>query len=118
MKAFEMSRRHGELCPLDTTLKILDGKWKSIILCRLMKHEFRYTELLRTLPGCTRRMLSLQLSQLENDRIIVKQTDTSYVPVKTSYRLTPAGRSLVPIIVAMNKWGATYLKRLIPVEAK
>lgn len=118
MKASEMSRRHGELCPLDTTLKILDGKWKSIILCRLMKHEFRHTELLRTLPGCTRRMLSLQLSQLENDRIIVKQTDTSYVPVKTSYRLTPAGRSLVPIVLAMNRWGATYLKRLIPVEAK
>lgn len=36
MDAMAMRTRHTELCPLDTTLKILDGKWKSIILCRLM----------------------------------------------------------------------------------
>ncbi|HAT55013.1 MAG TPA: transcriptional regulator [Lactobacillus sp.] len=112
MDAVEMSERHGELCPLDATLKVLDGKWKSIILCRLMDHEYRYSELLKTLPGCTRRMLSLQLQQLMHDQIIVKRIDTHYIPTATSYRLTVLGRTLVPVVLAMNNWGKDYLRAL------
>jgi len=112
MDALTTQTRHGEVCPLDTTLKILDGKWKSIILCRLMNQELRYTELLKTLSGCTRRMLSLQLAQLENDHIIQKEIDTSYVPIKTSYHLTSLGRSLVPVIQLMDAWGESYIRAL------
>lgn len=112
MIAADMSTRHGERCPLDSTLKILDGKWKSIILCRLMEKEMRYSEILKTLPGCTRRMLSLQLVQLEDDHIIKKEIDTSFVPIKTSYHLTDLGQSLVPIIKAMDNWGQVYLEAL------
>jgi Predicted transcriptional regulators len=83
MVAAEMSTRHGERCPLDSTLKILDGKWKSIILCRLMQQkEMRYSEILQTLSGCTRRMLSLQLSQLETDHIIKKRSTHRLYPLK------------------------------------
>lgn len=110
MTALEMQTRHQERCPLDTTLKVLDGKWKSIILCRLTDHDYRYTELLRTLSGCTRRMLSLQLQQLIDDAIIVKTVDPSYVPTKTSYALTSLGQSLVPLIQAMDRWGAAYIQ--------
>lgn len=110
MDAIHMSTRHGEFCPLDTTLQVLDGKWKSIILCRLMDQELRYSELLKSLSGCTRRMLSLQLSQLENDHIIQKEIDTTYVPIKTSYHLTELGKSLIPIIKAMDSWGESYLQ--------
>ncbi|MFC6182120.1 winged helix-turn-helix transcriptional regulator [Lactiplantibacillus daowaiensis] len=112
MDAFSTQTRHGEVCPLDTTLKILDGKWKSIILCHLMQQDLRYTELLNTLPGCTRRMLSLQLSQLITDQIIQKDIDTSFVPIKTSYRLTALGQSLVPVIQAMDQWGTDYIQTL------
>ena len=112
MTAADMSTRHGEVCPLDTTLNILNGKWKSIILCRLMEHEMRYSELLKSLSGCTKRMLSLQLSQLENDKIIKKEIDTSYIPIKTSYHLTELGQSLIPIILGMDSWGERYLKNL------
>lgn len=113
MVAADMSTRHGEHCPLDSTLKILDGKWKSIILCRLMQQkEMRYSEILQTLSGCTRRMLSLQLSQLEADHIIKKEIDTSFVPTKTSYHLTELGQSLVPIIKKMDIWGQMYLDTL------
>ncbi|VDG31090.1 hypothetical protein [Lactobacillus crustorum] [Lactiplantibacillus mudanjiangensis] len=112
LTALNTQTRHGEVCPLDTTLKVITGKWKSIILCRLMKQELRYSELLRTLPGCTRRMLSLQLSQLEADHIIQKEVDPTYTPIKTSYHLTELGQSLVPIIQAMDQWGAQYIKTL------
>lgn len=112
MDALDMKTRHGELCPLDTTLKILDGKWKSIILCRLMEQELRYSELLKTLPGCTRRMLSLQLSQLEQDQIIAKEIDVSFILIKTSYHLTDLGKSLVPLIKSMDQWGEMYIKTI------
>lgn len=116
MDAVTQQTRHGEVCPLDTTLQLLAGKWKSIILCRLMQHELRYTQLLKTLPGCTRRMLSLQLAQLEADQIIQKQIDASYVPIKTSYRLTPLGKSLVPIIKLMDQWGEHYIQTVTMTE--
>lgn len=109
MDALRMSTRHGEICPLDTTIKVLDGKWKSIILCRLIDQELRYSEILRSLSGCTRRMLSLQLEQLEHDHIIKKEIDTSFVPIKTSYHLTKLGESLIPIIKAMDDWGEMYI---------
>jgi len=109
MNALSTSMRHDELCPLDSTLKVLDGKWKTIILCRLMHQELRYTEILNSLSGCTRRMLSLQLSQLIEDHIIVKNIDTNYIPIKTSYRLTKLGHSLVPIIESMDTWGKMYI---------
>lgn len=53
----ENSRRHEEFCPLDTTLSILSGKWKSIIICRLMGSSQRFSSLLKGMPGCTSRML-------------------------------------------------------------
>lgn len=112
MTALQMQTRHGEVCPLDTTLKVLDGKWKSIILCRLMTEDLRFTTLLRSLPGCTRRMLSLQLSQLISDHIIAKEVDTSFVPTKTSYHLTELGLSLIPVIQAMDVWGQQYITAL------
>lgn len=114
MTAFDMQTRHGEVCPLDTTLKILTGKWKSIIICRLMHGEQRFTELLHTLPGCTRRMLALQLQELMTDQIIKKTVDLSVTPLKTSYQLTELGMSLIPIVQAMDAWGTTYIAALQP----
>lgn len=75
-----------------------------------MQHEMRYTELLHSLTGCTRRILSLQLQQLENDHIIRKETDPTFVPIKTRYHLTALGESLVLIIRSMDTWGRDYLK--------
>jgi len=112
MDALTARHRHDEDCPLDTTLQILSGKWKSIILCRLRTQEMRFTELLLTLNGCTRRMLALQLSQLITDQIIVKTIDTSFTPTKTSYRLTALGQSLVPVVLMMNQWGTHYLNTI------
>lgn len=112
MTAIELSTRHAEFCPLDTTLKVLDGKWKSIILCRLMAESLGYTQLLKSLKGCTRRMLSLQLNQLVADRIVEKTVNTQTVPIQTRYSLTPLGESLVPVILEMNTWGRQYIAAL------
>ncbi len=110
MNAINSSTKHQEFCPLDTTLEILSGKWKSIIICRLMEKKMRFTELLRTMPSCTRRMLALQLNQLADSHIIFKKIYPDDVPIKTVYALTGLGETLVPIIKQMDTWGLNYLK--------
>ncbi|RXT58075.1 winged helix-turn-helix transcriptional regulator [Lacticaseibacillus chiayiensis] len=104
----ENSRRHDEFCPLDTAISILAGKWKSIIICRLMDAPLRFSELQRTMSGCTNRMLAMQLNELEEDKIIFRQDGENH----PCYALTSVGKTMVPIIRAMNDWGRAYLKQM------
>ncbi|MFO1546400.1 helix-turn-helix domain-containing protein [Lactiplantibacillus plantarum] len=104
----ENSRRHEEFCPLDTTLSILSGKWKLIIICRLMGSSQRFSSLLKGMPGCTSRMLAMQLKELVADQIVSQQTVANH----SVYELTNIGISLVPIVKAMDRWGEAYLETL------
>ncbi|WP_395319641.1 winged helix-turn-helix transcriptional regulator [Fructilactobacillus frigidiflavus] len=110
-KALKSQNKHSEICPLDTTLEILAGKWKSIILCRLMNNNLHFNELNRSIHNCSKRMLAIQLKQLIEDDIVKKNvvvTDQNQIMI--SYSLTDLGVSLVPIIKKMDKWGAKYIK--------
>ena len=98
----------AEGCPVESTLQIISGKWKSVIIYHLIKQKnCRFNELQKLMPNCSRRMLSLQLKELENDQIISKTVYPS-VPPKTSYRLTNLGNSLTTLILEMEKWGVKY----------
>jgi DNA-binding HxlR family transcriptional regulator len=108
--AVRRSVRHDEYCPLDTTLSILSGKWKSIILCRLMQGPLHFGEIRRSIPSCSKRALAMQLAELEQDRVISKEIEADRMPVRTLYRLTDIGESLVPIIRQMDEWGRDYLQ--------
>lgn len=95
-------------CPVESTLQIISGKWKSVILFHLIENEVcRFGELQRLMPNCSRRMLALQLSELEQDGILLK-TIYPVIPPKTEYRLTELGETLTPVIEEMNKWGQMY----------
>ena len=67
----------------------------------------RFSELQKKMPNCSRRMLSLQLNELERDKIIEKKI-YPVIPPKTEYRMTRFGETLTPIILEMDKWGQTY----------
>ncbi len=98
----------AEGCPVESTLQIISGKWKSVIIYHLIKEKnCRCNELQKLMPNCSRRMLSLQLKELENDQIIAK-TIFPTVPPKTSYQLTSLGKTLTPLILEMEKWGNKY----------
>lgn len=91
-------------CPVETSLNIIGGKWKGIIIYRLLDGKKRFNELRRELPRITHRMLTLQLRELERDSI-VKRTVYAEVPPKVEYELTEFGISIRPIIVALFDWG-------------
>ncbi|OOM82584.1 putative HTH-type transcriptional regulator YybR [Clostridium puniceum] len=94
-------------CPVETTLNILSGKWKGIILYRLLGGKRRFNELKKLIPNVTRRTLTLQLRELERDKV-VKRTVYAEVPPRVEYELTTIGISMSPIIRSMYDWGLNY----------
>ena len=64
----------------------------------------RFNELQKLIPDCSRRMLSLQLKDLERDGLVVKKV-YPVVPPKTEYSLTERGKSLKEVVEGMQKWG-------------
>ncbi|HRD54724.1 MAG TPA: helix-turn-helix domain-containing protein, partial [Flavobacteriales bacterium] len=91
-------------CALDVTMELVGGKWKTIVLWYLRKDKKRFSELRRLIPGITEKMLSLQLRQLEKDGF-VSRTIYPEVPPRVEYELTAHGRTLLPLLEEIAKWG-------------
>ena len=96
-------------CPVGTTLKLIGGKYISLILWHLIDGPLRFGELRRLIPQATPRMLTQQLRELEEDNLITR-TIYPVVPPKVEYALTDFGQSIRPILYTMYDWGADYLK--------
>ena len=99
-------------CPVELTLDVIGGKWKSVILFHLIKTEtLRFSEFRRIIPRITLQMLTNQLRELEADGIVHREV-YAQVPPKVEYSLTTFGKSLEPIILLMLEWGKHHEKRL------
>ncbi|MFO6498264.1 MULTISPECIES: winged helix-turn-helix transcriptional regulator [Bacillus] len=101
----------GYSCPVEATIDIIGGKWKSVILFHLIDEKKRFNELRRLMPGITQRMLTLQLRELERDGIVHREV-YKQVPPKVEYRLTEFGKTLIPIIHQMMNWGLSYAAKI------
>ncbi len=102
---------HG--CPVEATLSVIGGKWKGMIIYHMTMDTgvIRYNEMQRRLPKITPRMLTKQLRELEEDGVIHREV-YAQVPPKVEYSLTEFGRSLIPIVVQMEKWGIKFLEKM------
>ena len=95
-------------CPVALAASILDGKWTTLIIRELLSGTKRYSELMRGLPGISPKMLAARLTLLQDNHIIDKKIYPC-VPPKTEYTLTPLGRELEALIVAMANFGISML---------
>jgi DNA-binding HxlR family transcriptional regulator len=91
-------------CAIEITLDVIGGKWKVLLLYYLMDGPKRTNELKRLVPGITQKMLTQQLRELEDDRIIRREV-YSQVPPKVEYSLTDHGQTLIPVLGSMCEWG-------------
>jgi DNA-binding HxlR family transcriptional regulator len=96
-----------ELCPVQTTARIVGGRWKAAVLEQLFHGAKRFSELKRAIRGITQRTLSQQLRDLRNTGI-VERTVYADSPPRVVYEATPLGKSLMPLLEAMCEWGKSH----------
>ena len=106
-------KKNNYNCPVEATIDLIGGKYKSVILWHLMGKTLRYSELHKLVPKATDKMLSGQLRELEKDGLISRKV-YPVVPPKTEYSLTDFGNTLAPILDAMCDWGSIYLEEVKP----
>lgn len=90
-------------CPSERVLDLISGRWKLMVIFYLLAGEQRFNALQRALGGITHRTLAKQLREMEADGL-VERHDYGEIPPRVDYRLTPRGRSLEPVLRAMEAW--------------
>lgn len=91
---------------LEQALKVLEGRWKILILFHLFSTPvLRFSELRRAIPGISQKMLIQQLRDLEKDGVINRKVYPE-VPPKVEYMLTQDGVALRSALRALKSWAA------------
>lgn len=111
MKNGQMAPDPETDCPVTHCLRIVGGKWKPVILFCIQNGVDRFGAMGRAVPGITKQMLTQQLRELEEDRI-VSRTVHPVVPPRVDYALTDRGRSLLAVVAAMRDWGLADMTEL------
>lgn len=98
-------------CGLDLIGEVLYGKWKIRLLWFIKQGHQRPSELQRKIPDASRRVLNMQLKELEDHELVTKKI-YPVVPPKVEYSLTEFGNTLIPVIAALGNWGDAHEERL------
>jgi DNA-binding HxlR family transcriptional regulator len=98
-------------CPVYTTIRIIEGRWKPMIIRRLGEGAFGFGELRRSMPGVTIKVLRQHLRQLQADGVVTRSVEQRPT-LRVRYRLTQHGRTLGPVFESLWAWGVVHLARL------
>ncbi|MFP7655436.1 winged helix-turn-helix transcriptional regulator [Chryseobacterium proteolyticum] len=98
-------------CGLDLIGEVLYGKWKIRLLWFIYQGHLRPSELQRKIPDASRRVLNIQLKELEEHELVTKKI-YAQVPPKVEYSLTDFGKTLIPVISVLGGWGDENEDRL------
>lgn len=94
-------------CPIELSVSLFAGKWKTTILCKLLSGKKRYGELKKLIAGIHHKMLAEQLRELESAGIIERRV-YPVVPPMVEYELTALGEGLRPAIEVLQQWGEQF----------
>ena len=97
-------------CPVETTLTLISDKWKVLILRDLMPGTKRFGELKKSVGTVSQKVLTAQLREMEGSGLLTR-TVYPEVPPRVEYTLTELGRSLKPVLDAMQNWDEAYKAR-------
>ena len=106
-----VSKKEPSQCPVDAMLSVIDGRWKGTILWRLSDGPMRTSELRRSIPGITERMLIRHLQDLVQDGILIRRQEKT-VPPCVRYSISKYGMTLVPVLETICSWGRNHLRLL------
>jgi DNA-binding HxlR family transcriptional regulator len=106
----ELYMQSGEVCPIKVVTNLISGKWKILILWYLSQEKRRCGEIQRLLPSASKGVLSKQLNELVEDKLIIK-TVYDEVPLKVEYSLSETGESFTTILEVLRVWGDDYINK-------
>src|SRR3974390_1897008 len=106
-----VSKKEISPCPIDAMLSVIDGRWKGTILWRLSTGPMRTSELRRSIPEITERMLIRHLQELVRDGIVRRKQESS-IPPCVYYSISDSGMTLLPVLEVICDWGRSHLKKM------
>jgi DNA-binding HxlR family transcriptional regulator len=98
-------------CGLNLVGEVLYGKWKIRLLWFINEGYLRPSELQRKIPDASRRVINIQLKELEEHELVIR-TIYQVMPPKVEYTLTDFGKTLIPVLTSIGLWGDEYQDRL------
>jgi DNA-binding HxlR family transcriptional regulator len=101
-------RTYNQYCGVARALDLIGERWALLVVRELALGPKRFTDLRQGLPGIATNVLSLRLRQLERNGIVSRRRLPPPAPAQV-YDLTPHGRELVPIVLALGRWGASAM---------
>jgi len=104
-------RFHGEgSCkPVSEVLQRVGDKWSVLVVMTLREGSLRFSELRRSLPGISQRMLTLTLRGLERDGLVTRTVTAKVIPPRVDYELTALGESLAEPVIALANWAHEHV---------
>lgn len=98
----------NKICPLEIAVNSISGKWKIPIVWQINEGKKRPGEFLRGIAKVDRRVLNLQLNEMVEDGILIKESFNE-LPPRVEYSLTETGKKLVEILWKLNDWGKVLI---------
>lgn len=99
-------------CGVIRSVSYIGGKWKLLILLALVDGQVRFGKLLFILTGISKKMLTQELKELEEDGMVIRESFMEKPP-RVEYRLSENGRTVLPVLEALKVFGSG-LKDLKP----
>ena len=100
----------SSLCSVCLTQRVMNGKWKIVIIFLLKDGPLRFSKIKKSLPKVTQAYLSAQLKEMEHRKLIARYSYNE-VPPKVEYSLTDEGKEFLSIVENMQQWGNYYMQK-------
>jgi DNA-binding HxlR family transcriptional regulator len=102
-------RYDEQYCPIARALDVLGDRWTLLILRELVVGEQRFTDLRGHLPGIAPTVLTQRLRAM-SDQGLVTTKELPPPAARTVYTLSDRGRSAIPVLTALARWGMPLLE--------
>lgn len=99
------------LKPVQDTLDVINGKWKLQIIISLNAGNKRFTEIERSIPKLTSKVLAKELKELEQNNLVERVVKDTY-PVSIEYLPTEHTKTLFPVVESLKHWGENHRKHI------
>lgn len=99
---------YGQFCPVAKTMEVLDERWTVLIIRELLAGSHHFNELRRGVPTMSPSLLSKRMRSLVRAGLVMRNDEGNRI----RYELTPGGRELEPIVMALGNWGVRWMTQL------